>query len=201
MRMSISVEVPGQSPAVLLADAVAAVRGLAETLWSARSDDELVAVVDPDTIDRRLAAALEREERAAHLTRSLSISSDRAGGVRVRGRGSAEDGTRFWDALIATAQHALDTDLPPETHGTPPGSWSPSTTPPSRTTSRQPGSRPPPTAPTPHGSDIDPGANSRGHSPRRVAAARDLTASVQVAARRLVSFLRRGAETVIASRP
>jgi hypothetical protein len=26
-------------------------------------------------------------------------------------------GTRLWDALVATAQHALDTDLPPQTHG------------------------------------------------------------------------------------
>ena len=101
---------------------------------------------------------LEREERAAHLHRYLSISQDRAGGVRLRGRGSAEDGAllmaallpltcpepapdrarpatdpgtgeehldrrdhgaRLWDALIATAHHALDTGLPPETHGTP----------------------------------------------------------------------------------
>jgi len=45
MRMPISELTPGQSPAVVLADAVAAVRGLAETLWSARSDDELVEVV------------------------------------------------------------------------------------------------------------------------------------------------------------
>jgi hypothetical protein len=28
-------------------------------------------------------------------------------------------GARMWDALIATAQHALDTDLPPESHGAP----------------------------------------------------------------------------------
>ena len=25
----------------------------------------------------------------------------------------------MWDALVATAQHALDTDLPPESHGAP----------------------------------------------------------------------------------
>ena len=43
--MSISAEVPGQSPAAVLADVVSAVRGLAETLWSARSDDELVETV------------------------------------------------------------------------------------------------------------------------------------------------------------
>ena len=112
-------------------------------------------MVDPDTVDRRLEAALEREERAAHLTRYLSISPDRAGGVRVRGRGTAEDGALLIAALmpltcpdpaanpdtdpetgagaprpprprhppvgrpVATAHHALDTQLPPETHGTP----------------------------------------------------------------------------------
>ncbi len=121
----------------------------------ARAGRHLVEVVDPDTVDRRLEAALEREERAAHLTRYLSISQDRAGGVRLRGRGSAEDGAllmaallpltcpdpkadptpdpetgvdhfdrrdhgaRLWDALVTTAHHALNTQLPPETHGTP----------------------------------------------------------------------------------
>src|SRR3954471_20907099 len=44
--MSIHAEIPGQSPTGVLADAVAALRGLAETLWSARSDDELVSVVE-----------------------------------------------------------------------------------------------------------------------------------------------------------
>ena len=43
--MSISEHAPGASPGQVLADAVAAVRDLAETLWSARSDDELVDVV------------------------------------------------------------------------------------------------------------------------------------------------------------
>src|SRR4051794_23598768 len=43
--MSISDLTPAASPAQVLADAVAAVRELAETLWSARSDDELVEVV------------------------------------------------------------------------------------------------------------------------------------------------------------
>ena len=117
----------------------------------ARASRHLVEVVDPDAVDRKLEAALEREERAAHLDRYLTISDDRAGGVRIRGRGSAEDGAllkaalmpltspdsvidpqtgeqyalprdhgaRLWDALVATARHALDTDLPPETHGTP----------------------------------------------------------------------------------
>ncbi len=278
--MSISAEVPGQSPSAVLSDAIAAVRGLAETLWSARSDAELIEVVglvqqatsalaaveagavvevdardlakdqlhygstgdwlthvgglrrgegkqrlarakaltgpfertqralldgtvspgqadlivtavealppgdlvrrrgekvlvrqaghlhaselakagrhlaevvDPDAVDRRLEAQLEREERAAHLDRTLSISPDRAGGIRIKGHGSAEDGelllsalmplttpeptveldtgeaypdprdhgARLWDALVSIARHALDTHLPPETHGTP----------------------------------------------------------------------------------
>src|SRR3954470_21843537 len=43
--MSISDLTPAASPAAVLADAVAAVRELAETWWSARSDDELVEVV------------------------------------------------------------------------------------------------------------------------------------------------------------
>src|SRR4051794_5156221 len=117
----------------------------------ARAGRHLVEVVDPDGVDRRLEAALERDERAAHLNRYLAISEDRAGGVRIRGRGSAEDGallkaallpltcpepvtdpetgeqypdprdhgTRLWDALVATAQHALATDPPPQPHAPP----------------------------------------------------------------------------------
>jgi hypothetical protein len=30
-----------------------------------------------------------------------------------------DHGARLWDALVTTAQHALDTQLPPETHATP----------------------------------------------------------------------------------
>jgi hypothetical protein len=117
----------------------------------ARTGHHLVHVVDPDAVDRRLERQLGRHERAAHLTRHLSIAFDRAGGVRVKGRGSAEDGAvlkaallplaaptpavdeehgevvhdprdagaRLWDALIATAQHGLDTGLPPDSHGAP----------------------------------------------------------------------------------
>src|SRR3954447_15617247 len=117
----------------------------------ARAARPLVGVAAPDGAERRLEAALERDERAAHLNRYLAISEDRAGGVRIRGRGSAEDGallkaallpltgpqpvtdpetgeqypdprdhgTRLWDALVTAAQHALATDLPPQTHATP----------------------------------------------------------------------------------
>ena len=114
----------------------------------ARTGRRLAEVVDPDGADRRLEAALDREERAAHLGRYLTVVDDRAGGVRLRGHGSVEDaavlkaallpltcphptvnddgeetrdpresGTRLWDALVALAQHGLDTDLPPASHG------------------------------------------------------------------------------------
>src|SRR3954453_21312188 len=66
----------------------------------ARAGRHLVEVVDPDGVDRRLEAALERDHRAALLTRYLTISEDRAGGVRVRGRGSAEDGALLKAALM-----------------------------------------------------------------------------------------------------
>ena len=31
-----------------------------------------------------------------------------------------DHGARLWDALVQTAQHSLDTDFPPESHGTKP---------------------------------------------------------------------------------
>ena len=117
----------------------------------ARTGRHLVHVVDPDAADRKLERQLDREERGSHLGRYLLIAPDGAGGVRLKGRGSAEDGAllkaallpltapspavddhdaevvhdprdagaRMWDALIQTAQHALDTDLPPDSHGAP----------------------------------------------------------------------------------
>ena len=119
-----------------------------------RAGRHVVQVVDPDGADRRDEAALDRLERAAHRDRFLSVTDDGAGGVRLRGRGSAEDGevlraallpltkpapavdpddpdcavekdprdhgARLWDALVQTAQHSLDTDYPPESHGTRP---------------------------------------------------------------------------------
>ena len=52
----------------------------------------LVTVIDPDGTDRRLEAQLDRDERAAHADRYLSIVDDGAGWVRLKGRGSVEDG-------------------------------------------------------------------------------------------------------------
>lgn len=132
----------------------------------ARAGRHLVHVVDPDRQDRKDEAALGREERAAHQQRFLSVRDDGAGGVRIAGRGSAEDcavlraallpftrpqpgsssdeqpghaladqagahpdqpsvpgadprdhGARLWDALVQLARHALDSDLPPDSHG------------------------------------------------------------------------------------
>ena len=129
----------------------------------ARTGRHLLAVIDPDGVDRTLEAQLDREERAAHTDRYLAITDDGAGGVRLKGRGSVEDGAllkaallpltcptpaadpaddhdhdhdssvdgsgpvrdprdggaRMWDALIQVAQHALDTDAVPDSHGTP----------------------------------------------------------------------------------
>jgi Domain of unknown function (DUF222)/HNH endonuclease len=117
----------------------------------ARTGRHLAHVVDPDRTERRLEAALDRDERAAHVQRFLSITDDGAGGVWIKGRGSGEDGAilkaallpqtkpeprradaspdcaeetdprdhgaRLWDALVTTAQHALDTAMPPKAHG------------------------------------------------------------------------------------
>ena len=123
----------------------------------ARAARHLVHVIDPDGTDRSLEAALDREERAAHTGRFLAITDDGAGGIRLKGRGTLEDGAtlraallpltrpqptadhpddpqgpegpgepsrdlrdhgaRLWDALIHTAHHALDTQLPPTSHG------------------------------------------------------------------------------------
>jgi hypothetical protein len=66
----------------------------------ARTGRYLVHVVDPDAEDRRLEAALAREERAAHTDRYLTISPDGAGGIRIKGRGSAEDGATLKAALL-----------------------------------------------------------------------------------------------------
>jgi hypothetical protein len=117
----------------------------------ARTARHLAEVVDPDRSERRDEAALAREERAAHTGRFLSVTEDGAGGVRIKGGGSTEDGAvlraallpltkpapavdpdtpgcevvtdprdhgaRMFDALVALAQHALDTDRVPTSHG------------------------------------------------------------------------------------
>ena len=122
----------------------------------ARAGRHLAHVVDPDRTERVLEAALEREERAAHLQRFLSVVEDGMGGVRIKGRCSVEDGetlrtallswtkpdpvgpgepadvgaesceairdprdhgARMLDAMVRLAQHALDSDVLPDSHG------------------------------------------------------------------------------------
>jgi len=143
-RLPSSAAVRGRGEAFLLAEAT---RLNASDLHKAGR--HLARVVDPDGEDHKAEKDLDREDRAAHLDRFLSIAEDGCGGVRVKGRGSAEDGAtlraallpltepeptidpatceklpdprdhgaRLWDALVVLAQHALDADLPPASHG------------------------------------------------------------------------------------
>ncbi len=80
----------------------------------ARTARHLAEVVDPDRAERRDEAALEREERAAHSSRFLSVTDDGAGGVRIKGRGSTEDGAVLRAALLPLTRPApaLDPDGP-----------------------------------------------------------------------------------------
>lgn len=71
-----------------------------------RAGRHVVSVVDPDREQRLLEAALDREERAAHLQRFLSVVGDGAGGVRIKGRGSAEDGEIIRAALVPLTKPA-----------------------------------------------------------------------------------------------
>jgi hypothetical protein len=64
----------------------------------ARVGRHLAHVVDPDLEDRRLEARLEREDRVAHHGRYLTLTEDHAGGIRLKGYGTLEDG-----ALIKAA--------------------------------------------------------------------------------------------------
>jgi len=65
-----------------------------------RAGRHLLTVVDPDGVDRKLEAQLDREDRAAHAHRHLAITDDGAGGVRVKGRGTIEDGAVLKAALL-----------------------------------------------------------------------------------------------------
>ena len=59
--------------------------------------------LDPDGTDARDERALEREERAAHHGRFLSIAEDGIGGVRVSGRGTVEDAAWLKSVLLPLA--------------------------------------------------------------------------------------------------
>ena len=70
--MSIPDLAPGTSPAEVLADALALVRAAAETLWSARSDDELIDVVGQVQQLVAAAAAVEAGALAEADARDLA---------------------------------------------------------------------------------------------------------------------------------
>ena len=74
----------------------------------ARAGGYLLERLDPDGAEARDERALDREERAAHAGRFLSITPDGIGGVRVRGRGTVEDAAHLKAALfpLATPQPA-----------------------------------------------------------------------------------------------
>ena len=83
----------------------------------ARLGRHVVERLDPDGVDRRDERALEREERAAHHSRFLTVKEDGIGGVRVTGRGTVEDA-----AWLKTVLTPLAAPTPGPTTGRP-GAW------------------------------------------------------------------------------
>lgn len=72
-----------------------------------KAGKHLLSVIDPERDDRRMERELEREDRAAHLHRFLSVTEDHAGGAWIRGRCAAEDA-----ALIKTTLMSLAAPVP-----------------------------------------------------------------------------------------
>ena len=77
-------------------------RGL-DTTDLARLGRRVLERLDPDGTDRRDEQALEREERAAHHARFLSLREDGLGGVRLTGRGTVEDAAWLKTVLFPLA--------------------------------------------------------------------------------------------------
>jgi hypothetical protein len=82
-----------------------------------RTGRHLIEVVDPDRAERRLEAGLARDERAVHLGRYLAVSEDGAGGVRIKGRGTVEDGAILKAALLPLTKPAPAADLDHPSNG------------------------------------------------------------------------------------
>ncbi len=61
------------------------------------------ARLDPDGDERETEKKLNREERAAHHNRFLSLTDDGAGGVRIKGRTTVEDAAVIKAALFTLA--------------------------------------------------------------------------------------------------
>src|SRR6478609_9552395 len=70
--MSIHPHHPDAAPPAVLAEAVAMLRGVAETLWSARSDDELISVVEQAQVLSSVLAAVEAGAVAEADVRGLA---------------------------------------------------------------------------------------------------------------------------------
>ena len=116
----------------------------------------LLAVIDPERVDRDAEKDLDKGDRAAHLGRFLAITEDGAGGVRLRGRGTVEDAAVLKAALLpltapaptprrAPARRGARTSSTPGTTGPGCGTpWSPR-----RRTPWAPTWPPTPTAPGP----------------------------------------------------
>ncbi|MEJ7832689.1 MAG: DUF222 domain-containing protein [Nocardioides sp.] len=75
-----------------------------------RAGRHLAHVVDPDRAERKAEAELAREERVAHAGRYFSVTDDGAGGVRLKGRGSVEDGAVLRAALLPLTKPVPATD-------------------------------------------------------------------------------------------
>ena len=65
-----------------------------------RAGRHLASVVDPERDEREAEKALDREDRAAHLGRFVTVTDDGCGGIRIRGAGSVEDGAVLRAALL-----------------------------------------------------------------------------------------------------
>jgi hypothetical protein len=90
----------------LRARAVAHLLGEAKRLDATdlkKAGRHLAAVVDPDGEERRAEKQLEREERAAHHSRHLSLTGDGAGGAWIKGRCTAEDAALIKSTLMPLA--------------------------------------------------------------------------------------------------
>src|SRR6476469_2771136 len=76
----------------------------------AKAAKHLVEVADPDAAERKAERELERQDRAAHHGRFLAIVEDGAGGIRLRGRGTVEDGAALKAALLPLTKPAPAVD-------------------------------------------------------------------------------------------
>jgi len=73
----------------------------ASGLW--KIGQHLISLLDPEGDERDQEKKLNREERAAHLHRFLSITEDGMGGVRIKGRTTVEDAAAIKAALFPLA--------------------------------------------------------------------------------------------------